>query len=80
MVVWGKWQVTKVDAMFKKITLNSITTLNKVMYCEGIITSELLGVKNSKGKQKNYLMWKKRIENQIKDLCKDLDCVIELSK
>ena len=25
-------------------------------------------------------MWKKRIENQIKDLCKDLDRMIELSK
>ena len=39
---------TKVDAMFKKITLNNITALNKVMYCGGIITSELLGVKKTK--------------------------------
>ena len=68
----------KVDAMFK--TLNSITTLSKVIYCCGIITSEILGVKNSKGNQKNYPMWKKRLENQIIDLCKDLDRVIELSK
>ena len=68
----------KVDAMFK--TLNNITTLSKVIYCRGIITSELLGVKNSKGNQKNYPMWKKRLENQIIDLCKDLDRVIELSK
>ena len=71
---------TKVDAMFKTITLNNITKLNKVMYCGGIITSVLLGVKNSKGKQKNYLMWKRRLENQIKYLCKDFDHVIELSK
>ena len=68
----------KVDAMFK--TLDNITTLSKVIYCCGIITSELLGVKNSKGNQKNYPMWKKRLENQIIDLCKDLDRVIELSK
>ena len=27
----------KADAMFKKIKLNNITTLNKVMYCGGII-------------------------------------------
>ena len=54
---------TKVDAMFKKITLNNITTLKKVMCCGGIITSKLLGVRNSKGNQKNYLMWKKRLEN-----------------
>ena len=27
----------KVDAVFKKIKLNNITTLNKVMYCGGII-------------------------------------------
>ena len=40
---------TNVDAMFKKITLNNITALNKVMYCGGIITSELLGVKKQKG-------------------------------
>ena len=66
--------------MFKKIILNNITTLNKVMYSGRIITSELLSVKNSKDKQKNYSMWKKRIENQIKDLCKDLDRVIGLSK
>ena len=25
-------------------------------------------------------MWKNRLENQVKDLCKDLDRVIELSK
>ena len=37
-------------------------------------------MKNSKGKQKNYMIWKKRLENQIKDLCKDLDHVVELSK
>ena len=66
--------------MFKKIILNNITTLNKVMYSGRIITLELLSVKNSKDKQKNYSMWKKRIENQIKDLCKDLDRVIGLSK
>ena len=45
-----------------------------------LITSELLGVKNSKGKQKNYPTWKKRLEDQFKDLCKDLDRTIELSK
>ena len=67
----------KVDAMFK--TLNNITTTSKVMYYCGIITSELLGVKNSKGNQKNHPMWKKRLENQIIDLCKDLDRAIELS-
>ena len=43
---------TKADAMFKKITLNNITTLNEVIHCGGIITSELLGVKNSKDKHK----------------------------
>ena len=47
---------TKVDAMFKNISLNNITTLNKVMYFGGIMISELLGVKNSKDKQKNYPM------------------------
>ena len=50
------------------------------MYSGRIITLELLSVKNSKDKQKNYSMWKKRIENQIKDLYKDLDRVIGLSK
>ena len=34
----------------------------------------------SKDKQKNYPMWKKRLESQIKDLCKDLHRVRELSK
>ena len=71
---------TKVDAMFKKITLNNIITLKKNMYSSGTLTSELLEVKNMKNKQKSYPMWKKRLENQIKDLCKDLDRVIELSK
>ena len=36
---------TKVDAKFEKITLNNITTLNKVMCCGGIITLKLLGEK-----------------------------------
>ena len=31
---------TVVDAMFKKIALNNITMLNKVMCCGRIITSE----------------------------------------
>ena len=66
--------------MFKKITLNNITTLNKVIYCGGIITSVLLDVKNSKDKQKNYPLRKKILKNQIKDLYKDLDRVIGLSK
>ena len=70
---------TKVDAMFKNISLN-ITTLNKVMYFGGIMISELLGVKNSKDKPKNYPMQKKRLENQIRDICKDLDPMIKLSK
>ena len=30
--------------------------------------------------KQNYPMWKKRLENQIEDLCKDLDGVIELNK
>ena len=34
----------------------NITALSKVMQCGGSITSELLGVKNNKNKQKNYLM------------------------
>ena len=66
--------------MLKKITLNNITALNKVIYCSGIIASDSLGVKSTKGKQKNYPMWKKRLENQVKDLCKDIDRVMELSK
>lgn len=60
MFIWGKRQVPKGDAMFKKIILDNITILNKRMYSGEIITIELLGVKNSKGKQKNYLMWKKK--------------------
>ena len=36
-----------------KLTLFKKVTLNKVMYCGVIITSELLDVKNSKDKQKN---------------------------
>ena len=50
----------KIDAMSEKITLNNITTINKVMYCGRIITSELLGMKNSKSKQNNYPIWKKK--------------------
>ena len=42
---------TKVDAMFKKIILNNINTLDKVMYCGGIINSRVTRRKNSKGKQ-----------------------------
>ena len=58
--------------MFNKITLNNITKLNRNIYCCEIITSELLGVKNSKGKKKKYPMWKTRTENRIINLCKDL--------
>ena len=51
---------TKIDPMLKKLTLNNITTLNKVVFYGEIITSVLLCVKNSKDKQKNSPMWKKK--------------------
>ena len=71
---------TKADAKFKNITLNNITTLNTFIYYGGSITLGLLGVKNRKDRRQNYPMWKKRLENQIMDLCKDHDRVTELSK
>ena len=52
-----------VDAMFKKLTLNIITTLNKVMCCGGIITSELIGVKNSQEKELSDVEEKTRKSN-----------------
>ena len=51
---------TKVDPMLKKLTLNNITTSSKVVFYGEIITSVFLCVKNSKGKQKNNPMWKKK--------------------
>ena len=51
---------TKVDPMLKKLTRNNITTWSKVVFYGEIITSVLLCVKNSKGKQKNNPMWKKK--------------------
>ena len=51
---------TKVDTMLKKLTLNNITILSKVVFYGEIITSVFLCVKKSKGKQKNNPMWKKK--------------------
>ena len=40
---------TKVDPMLKKLTLNNITTLSKVVFYGEIITSVLLCVKKKQG-------------------------------
>ena len=61
--------------MLKKIRINDITTLNRVMYAGGVITSQMLGVKAKVQETAKKPCWQKRLESQVKELRKDFDRV-----
>ena len=61
--------------MLKKIRINDITTLNRVMYAGGVITAQMLGVKAKVQETAKKPWWQKRLESQVKELRKDFDRV-----
>ena len=62
----------KVDAVLEKIETNDITTTNDLMYAGAAVVTDLVGVKRGNRQTRKEPWWKRRLENQVKMLNKDL--------
>ena len=65
-------EIAKVDKVLSKFKTHSITKTNKLFYARGVLVTNRLGVKTDKIAWRKEPMWKKRLQNEIKELRKDL--------
>ena len=63
-------ETAKVDKVLSKFKTHSITKTNELFYA-GAVTNRL-GVKIDKVAERKESMWKRRLQNKIKELRKDL--------
>ena len=70
---------TKVDKLLSKFKTYSITKTNELFYAGAVAVTNRLGVKIDKVAWRKELMWKRRLQNKIKELRKDLN-QLEASK
>ena len=69
----------KVDKVLTKIKIHSITKTNELFYAGGFVVTNKLGLKIDKVAGRKEPMWKRRLQNKIKELRKDLS-QLEASK
>ena len=72
-------ETAKVDKVLIKFKTDSITKTNELFYARAFVITNRLGVKIDKVAGRKKSMWKKRLENKIKELRKDLS-QLEASK
>ena len=65
-------EVQKVNEVLDKIKSNDITITNDLIYAAAVVVTERLGVKMSKRDAAKEPWWKRRLEDQIKQLRKDI--------
>ena len=65
-------EIAKVDKVLSKFKTHSITKTNKLFYARCVLVTNRLGVKTDKIAWRKEPMWKKRLQNEIKELRKDL--------
>ena len=65
-------EVQKVNEVLDKIKSNDITMTNDLIYAAAVVVTERLGVKMSKRDAAKEPWWKRRLEDQIKQLRKDI--------
>ena len=63
---------TKVDKVLSKFKTNSITKTNELFYTRAVVATNRFGVKIDKVPGRKEPMWKRRLQNKIKELRKDL--------
>ena len=68
----------KVDKVLSKFKTNSITKTNELFYAGAVVTNRL-GVKIDKVAGRKEPIWKRRLQNKIKELRKDIS-QLEASK
>ena len=62
-----------------KLKTRSITKTNELFYAGAVVGTNRLGVKIDKAARRKETMWKRRLQNKIKGLRKDLS-QLEVSK
>ena len=72
-------ETAKVDKVLSKFKTNSITKTNELFYVGAVVVTNRLGVKIDKVAGRKKPMWKKRSQNKVKELRKDLS-QLEASK
>ena len=65
-------ETPKVDKVLSKFKTDSITKTNELFYAGAVVVTNRLGVKIDKVAGRKEPMWKRRLENKIKELRKDL--------
>ena len=72
-------ETAKADKVLSKFKTHSITKANELSYAGAFVVTNRLGVEIDKVAWRNEPMWKKRLQNKIKELRKDLS-QLEASK
>ena len=72
-------EAAKVDKVLSKFKTHSITKTNELFYAGVFVVTNRLGVKVDKVAGRKEPMWKRRLQNKIKELRKDLS-QLEASK
>ena len=62
---------TKVDKVLSKSKTHSITKTNELLYAGAVVVTNRLGVKIDKVTWRKEPMWKRRLQNKIKELKED---------
>ena len=65
-------QTARVDKVLSKFKTHSITNTNELFYAGAVVVTNKLGVKIDKVAGRKEPMWKRRLQNKIKELRKDL--------
>ena len=72
-------ETAKVDKVLSKFKTHSITKTNEFFYAGAVVVTNRLGVKIDKVAGRKEPIWKRRLQNKIKELRKDLS-QLEASK
>ena len=72
-------EAAKVDKVLSKFKTHSITKTNELFYAGAFVVTDRLGVQIDKVAGRKEPMWKRRLQNKIKELRKDLS-QLEASK
>ena len=65
-------ETAKVDKVLSKFKTHSITKTNELFYAGAVVVTNRLGMKIDKVAGRKEPMWKRRLQNKIKELTKDL--------
>ena len=60
-------ETAKVDKVLSKFKTHSITKTNELFYTGAVVVTNRLGVKNDKAAWRKEPMWKKMLQNKIKE-------------